>query len=106
MKDSKSCGKKEFHDHFTGQCKNANDVYRFETKNQNINDDINIDKRVKKNTKQWEIEILNEFKHAGVAKELVNMVSRKKIDTLSQANKRTVFWAAYWMKKYTLRGLK
>jgi len=52
MKDSKSCGKKEFRDHFTGQCKDANDVYRFETKNQNINDAINIDKRVKKNTKQ------------------------------------------------------
>jgi len=61
---------------------------------------------LKKNTKQWEIEIINEFKHAGVAKELVNMVSRKKIDNLSQANKRTVFWAAYWMKKIYAAGIK
>ena len=34
------------------------------------------------------------------------MVSTKKVDNLSNANKRTLLWAKYWLNKYALRGIK
>lgn len=105
MKGSKTCGIKEFRDIRTGQCKTADDVYKYEAKNQNINHDITIDGYVKKYTKQQIIDELVEFRFEGVAKELVNMVSRKKIDILPQANKRVLVWADYWLNEYTTRGV-
>lgn len=106
MKDFKSCRKTEFLDHKTGQCKNAGDVYKYESIYQNITHDVNIDVLVRKWTKKQIIDELAEFNQEGTAKELVNMVSKKKIDVLSQANKRTLFWASYWLNKYALRGTK
>ena len=103
---AKTCKKTEFMDNKTGQCKNANDVYRYEKENQNITHDVNIDILVRKWTKRQIIDELAEFNLEGTAKELVNMVSRKKIDTLPQANKRTLFWANYWLNKYAIRGLR
>ena len=106
MIDSKTCGIKEFRDIRTGKCKTADDVYKYEAKNQNINHDITIDGYVKKYTKQQIIDELVEFRFEGVAKELVNMVSKKKISDLYDANKRTLFWANYWLGKYQMRGLR
>ena len=106
MKGSKTCRRDEFLDHKTGQCKNADDVYRYETENQNITHDVNIDILVRKWTKQQIIDELAEFNFKGTAKELVNMVSKKKISDLHDANKRTLFWANYWLGKYQMRGLR
>lgn len=106
MIDSKTCRKEEFFDHKTGQCKNAGDVYRYEAENQNITHDVNIDILVRKWTRRQIIDELAEFNLEGTAKELVNMVSKKKIDILLQANKRTLFWANYWLNKYAIRGLR
>ncbi|MCK4349101.1 MAG: hypothetical protein KAW47_10840 [Thermoplasmatales archaeon] len=103
---AKICQRNEFLDHKTGQCKNAGDVYRYETENQNITHDVNIDILVRKWTKRQIIDELAEFNLEGTAKELVNMVSRKKIALLPQANKRTLFWANYWLGKYAIRGLR
>lgn len=100
------CKRREFMDHKTGQCKNANDVYKYEVANQNITHDVNIDVLSKGYPKKYAIDVLAEFKQEGVAKDLVNMVSRKKVDDLSQANKRTLFWAKYWLNKYALRGIR
>lgn len=105
MKEAIACKHTEFRDIKTGQCKNADDVYRHEAKNQNIKHDITIDGYVKKYTKQQIIDELVEFRFEGVAKELVNMVSRKKIDILPQANKRVLVWADYWLNEYNTRGV-
>lgn len=104
--DAEACRKSEFFDHKSGQCKNAHDVYNYEKDNQNITHDVNVDILVRKWTKQQIIDELAEFKREGTAKELVNMVSRKKIDMLQQANKRTLFWASYWLDKYAIRGIR
>jgi len=105
MKGAIACRHNEFRDIKTGKCKDAHDVYRYEVKNQNINHDIIIDGYVNKYTKQQIINELVEFNLDGTAKELVNMVSRKKIDILPQAGKRVLAWADYWLNEYNTRGV-
>ncbi|MCK4349103.1 MAG: hypothetical protein KAW47_10850, partial [Thermoplasmatales archaeon] len=105
MNEARACRHNEFRDIRTGKCKNADDVYRYEAKNQNIKHDIIIDGYVKKYTKRRIINELVEFRFEDVAKELVNMVSRKKIDLLPQANKRVLAWADYWLNEYNTRGI-
>lgn len=106
MRESESCGKGEFRDFRTGKCKSAYDVYKYESANQNINHDLKIGGYAKKYTKQQIIDELVEFELEDVAKELVNIVSGKKIDILPQANKRILAWADYWLNEYNTRGVK
>lgn len=101
-----TCPRSQFIDKRTGTCKSANHVYGYEAIHQTIDDDIAVDNIVIKYSKRQIIDELEEFKMGGVARELVNMVSRKKIDDLSEANKRVLVWADYWLNKYALRGLR
>lgn len=99
--EAKICDER-FRDKY-GRCASASDIYRFETKNQSLTDDLTIDRYSKKYSKQQIVSELEEFDCDRVAKDLVNMVSTDKVEDISDANKRTLVWADYWIERYKWR---
>jgi len=106
--DAVVCRETELYDSITNSCKSAMDIYNYESLNQNIAHDVNIDvfSESSKYTKRQIIDELEEFKIQGIAKELINMTHRDKIDELPDAKKRSLVWADYWINRYKRRGIK